>query len=658
MKKKLLSLLLALALTCSLTAPALADGWDTTTPEWLAWKTQWMAAHPDEVAAFDPYAYFELDSSDSPFWWYDSPEEYMETWGLETEEAFCDHVLDVWLIEIRTDDEHQAWLDQYEAAHPGAISAFDPDAWFMEHYYRDPKQTFMEDWGLETHDEFRDYMLEDYISVKRHEEELRLRREQFEAERPGVIAAFDADAWFAQEYSWWSNDKDDFMVWMDLNTEEDFYYYMLDEMISDVIWSQTWSSGRNQEIIDLGGVPGQLGIMLDGAYLVFGEQRPYAEQGVTYAPADVLEAALGIELEADEAGYAPLRAAAEAAGYEVLWDGPYQTAVLIDREGFIARADSHFTVLNGGLATFAASSEKNYASTMNVVVDWTRFNTLDGDKTYSMTVDMDTLTGPAGAEGSGAYDLSSLADMFRSILPPYDVALYEEEYAQYLPLLKGSFDVLLDQQSEMLYLQVSPLFTYLFTMAGKEYPMDMWLSQPVGDVWTTFNGAAPTVGSYLYLLEDADQWSSPVYLYQNLSQSADALAGLLGDDCFEVQGKDHVLTLNQQELCQLLDPENPEYYASEIQAFDLTLTVQANGTITGDVLCRAAPNALMGYGNFQLTADWSFSFTKSTLEMDFHIQNQGNLHLSITTANQESASTPAVTPPEGAVVIPVENLWG
>ena len=72
MKKTFLSLLLALSLTLSLAVPALAYEGENTDPEWVAWKTQWLAAHPEEAAAFDADAYFENEYLSD--WWYSSKE--------------------------------------------------------------------------------------------------------------------------------------------------------------------------------------------------------------------------------------------------------------------------------------------------------------------------------------------------------------------------------------------------------------------------------------------------------------------------------------------------------------------------------------------------------------------------------------------------------
>ncbi len=147
---KLISLALSLALTLSLALPALAyedtnppqweeygfsslegmlDVWDISEEEYYdlfvadalayqqyqekaeARRRDWIAAHPDEAAAFDPDDYFFQNYS-----YFESPQEYMEWYEL-TEEEFRREMLDLWvdrqiyqleLLEVQTRDKVSA----------------------------------------------------------------------------------------------------------------------------------------------------------------------------------------------------------------------------------------------------------------------------------------------------------------------------------------------------------------------------------------------------------------------------------------------------------------------------------------------------------------------------------------------------------------------
>ena len=112
--KRMLSLVLSLILAWSLTIPSLAaedldpplwqqmgfssreecityvygdeDAYEQAVQEALE-RQQWEDAMADDIAAFDPDAYWESDECQYS-WSYDSKEEFMEDWFLETEEEF------------------------------------------------------------------------------------------------------------------------------------------------------------------------------------------------------------------------------------------------------------------------------------------------------------------------------------------------------------------------------------------------------------------------------------------------------------------------------------------------------------------------------------------------------------------------------------------
>ena len=121
--KRMLSLVLSLILAWSLTIPSLAaedldpplwqqmgfssreecityvygdeDAYEQAVQEALE-RQQWEDAMADDIAAFDPDAYWESDECQYS-WFYDSKEEFMEEWFLETEEEFRDVMLEDWL---------------------------------------------------------------------------------------------------------------------------------------------------------------------------------------------------------------------------------------------------------------------------------------------------------------------------------------------------------------------------------------------------------------------------------------------------------------------------------------------------------------------------------------------------------------------------------
>lgn len=151
--KTVISLAITLALTLSLAIPAVAYE-DTNPPQWEQWgyasleelladfemteeeyveyfvesaleleqyqkeraqqRQSWLDAHPEEVAAFDPYAYF----SSRYDYFFGSPQEYME-WNEMTEEAFRQEMLDSWIDEQLYQEDVQRRLIQDKLAAGG-----------------------------------------------------------------------------------------------------------------------------------------------------------------------------------------------------------------------------------------------------------------------------------------------------------------------------------------------------------------------------------------------------------------------------------------------------------------------------------------------------------------------------------------------------------
>ena len=47
----------------------------------------------------------------------------------------------------------------------------------------------------------------------------------------------------------------------------------------------------------------------------------------------------------------------------------------------------------------------------------------------------------------------------------------------------------------------------------------------------------------------------------------------------------------------------------------------------------------------------------SEIELEYHVKNEGVLRLTVTASTKTTSAAPAVTPPEGAAVLPAEDLW-
>ena len=666
--KKLISILLTLALTLSLSAPALAaapaDVSLPTTDEILpvedslvirdsgyfmdAETAAWLEAHPEEATAMEA----NLDQQ-AETWGYGSVAEMAEAWG-ESEAYIRDMLLEEQAGMAMYQEEQQAAQDEYAAAHPGYLDGFDPDAWLRTAYpgYRDPEEAFMADYGLADRAAFEAYMKGDYTNHLIWIEDLRSDIDAALAEDPTALEGFDVDAYFTQEYPYYDS-QEAFMPDYGLLDRAELETYLTWEYLTYYAApSDPWTDESKE---NLGGVPGELGIMVNGTYLTFDGDKPYAENGVTYVPAAELGEALGLTLTGD---YVPLRETAQAAGCEVWWDQDYATAVVVDPAALAETIDGGFTVLNGVLAKSIPAWER-WAETEDWTVTLTIFDTLDGDQTYPMTLTQESLYGPEGLQTTGKYDLSALMTLLEQMGLLEDVGEDEREVVS--AVLDGDYELRWDMESGDMAFTASCL-SDLFSLLGTPYPKDLWFTLD-GDTTAELTDLLSdlmdretpvTVGALTWALTPSATYGSPVFYWRDAMDFADALALFLGDDALVREGDAWVLRLGMAEVAALLGYDAEEDMG--IQDFSLECAFGDDGSVTGSLLFLTPDGSWSPA--MRLTAQWDFDLTGGTVEAEFHLKNQMKLTLTGTSALEETNEQPETGVPEGAAAMALEDLTG
>lgn len=674
--KKLISILLTLALTLSLSAPALAAApEEAPLPDLIdpplpvedtlvirdsgypmdAETVAWLEAHPEEAAAMEA----AIDTYVQETWYYDSVAEMAEYWG-ESEAYIRDMLLEEQVWAAMVQEEEQAAQSEYAAAHPGYLDGFDPDAWLRTAYpdYRDPEEAFMADYDLADRAAFEAYMKADYTNHLIWMENLRSERDAALAEAPAALDGFDVDDYFTQEYPYYS-DQEEFMADYGLLDRTEFETYLTWEYLiyyAAPEGNDPWTDDLKEA---LGGVPGELGIMVNGTYLTFTGDKPYAEDGVTYVPAAELGEALGLELTGD---YVPLRETAQAAGCEIWWDQAYETAVVMDPDVLVAAIDSGFTALNGVLAKNTLDWER-WAETEDWNVTLTMFDTLNGDKTYPMTLTQESLYGPEGLQTTGEYDLSALMTLLEQMgLLEY---VGEDELKVVSAVLSGDYELRWDTETGAMAFTASCL-PDLLSMMGTPYPKDLWFTMDgeTTEELSTFlsdlmdREKPVTVGAlvwYLYASTTAP-WSDPVLYWSEATELAAGMSIFLGDDALVREGDAWVLRLGMSELAALLGYSEEDYDYLGLQDFALECAFGDDGTVTGSLLCLTPDESWSPA--MRIAADWKFDLTSGSLEAELHLKNQMKLTITVSTALEEAGEKPETQVPEGAASMALEDLTG
>lgn len=629
--KTVISLAITLALTLSLALPALAYQ-DTDPPQWEEWgyasleelladfdmteeeyyevlvapdlnRQNWIDAHPEEVAAFDPYSYF-----DQKYYYYESPEEYMEWNGLD-EEGFRQDMLLLWATNQMENESQQRELEEFIAAHPAEYAAFDPHSYFEQNYY--------------------------YMS------------------------------------------PEEYMEWSGLD-EEGFRQDMLLEWMWAFKQQQAQQEMLVQAKLAAGGSPDGVNVMVNGACIPFPDARPEIRDGRTMVPLAAAMEYLGAAVSYDQASHTarvsmgelsfthaigtgvlslddgnqiamdvpsyvkdgrtmvPVAFFAQALGYEVYWDGIYETAVLLDRHGLAEEIDAQFTLVNRLLYTLSGADLRREGQSLKSDLDLelviTMLDSLNGDKSYKMELDGSNLDNGTVSSAKYTADLGQLMDLLLDNLPFYIIdGETRQELESYRDMLSRiSVDLIIDLERQCLYLRC-PLLAQLGLM---ESP-DTWAALPLEGLMDAFRTGTLTVGELLVSTSFDAGWS-PFNAWETMAFSAGEGAALIGDGCFTKSGSSYTLGYSE---------ESPWWYGSgdELETLSALLKITPagqKGCSYSLTLETRNPEALLTYA---LTG----SSGRADLEMTFHEKNVAKGTLEMTIRYSATRQQPQAQPPAG-----------
>ena len=523
----------------------------------------------------------------------------------------------------------------------------------------------------------------------------RVPTEEYLAGHPGLEEELKANAYdyFAQEYGeYWT--VEEYMESFGM-TEEDFLDDMVQIQVSRLVSAEAAQAAINTQKEALGGVPGQVGVMVNGTYIKFPDAAPEAADDRTMVPVRALVEALGGEVDyefadqkdsvrlfidkytinftiggttavrhtrgtdtgeddktiemdcapyiKDGCTYVPVRFLAEALGYEVGWDPLYQTVVLLDRAALAAEIDQDFTILNKVQANKGIGMEegRNYRADMKGAVSLTFFDTLNGSKTYKADLTAKQLFNTEAASADISLKLSDnvmdelIKHLISSNSPEEDIAAVREQMETVLDTLED-MEVILTREGLGWFRAAA-----LDGLAGKD---GVWLGfdlgGELGELAFASAGEA-TIGSVLAYMADKD--SAPHY--QSVLGMADLMAGLYSDDKFTTTGGISTLTIDLDTLLGLYDGlELSEEDIAEAKAafkeYKIVMKVDAKGGAEMSVIMETA--AQQGVPGMRIAMDITQAGGNLDMTMKYHIANP----------TQKAASDgPMTEPPEGANVV-------
>lgn len=593
--KRILSLALSLVLTFSLAVPALAAE-DTDPPLWQEYG-------------------------------YGSREECIE-WMYGGDEAAYQAEVDALL-------ERQAWEDSMA----DEIAAFDPEAywnsdecWYSSWY--GSKEAFMEDWLLDTQEQFEDVMLEDWLD--------------------GRWQAYQAATLISRTLTELGGTPGRVGVMLDGK------YIDFDEGAPEVVSGVTMVPCR-PVMEALGGIVSRQGddVVCTMSGTIFRLSCGSGTISVTTADgAASSEISLGAACyEKNGVTYMPLRPFAEAMGCDVEWDASFDTAVLLRRDSLVAQLDENFTVLNRMISALAADPEKNYRTAAEFDARIKVLDSINGDKNYSLDAQMEALQSGSVLNFSAAMDLSALME-----LENFTGLSLVEQSALRTALRKMQADFIYDGEEGKMYFKCS----LMSLLTDGVIPADSWVSMVVPTLESVALRGSVTVGALLYesLLSQAQYGSSyyyegmltPATVCRNLQESSEALAAYLGDDCFQESGGFDVLHYGEDEYNAALEaqygPGSAEYM-SDFDQLEAELKIARSGSATFRVLTQTKDQPYFSYASPVILVDASGHLTPTKVDMKLlvKVKNAMELNLTYTAAVAVTTDVPAAQPPAGATVV-------
>ena len=450
---------------------------------------------------------------------------------------------------------------------------------------------------------------------------------------------------------------------------------------------------REQNIKELGGVAGQVNVLLGDRCIAFTDAVPEVKNGRTMVPLRAALEAMGVRIEFDQATktaivtgekasfthvvgsdvitradgstvkmdvhsyvtpsnrtMVPVRFFSQVLGYDVFWDNGYRMAFLLDEETFAEKVDSRLTILNGYLAGNAKrfDASKNYKEDVTLSGTVKVIDSIKGDRSYPYSGKASVLLGKDGMSMSLSADLSDLAEYFGEPLPEaYRAAFIKPE-------LEAVF-------SDKLYFR-SPLFDALMAevdgtqaVSGAWYATDAVMS--FGALYESMYGGNEdyTVGKALYAAMKQGDANGFYESWSGTEQLAAAAVEMFGDETFTRSGSSYKWHFGKEELAKLLteagmDAETAQGFITDIGIDELSIdmTLRSDGSVELKYTASTSVNEEAALRiDYTLAGNSSRMTAKGTVQ----VRNVCDVTFDAAVSVRATSEKPLTAPPAGATII-------
>lgn len=448
---------------------------------------------------------------------------------------------------------------------------------------------------------------------------------------------------------------------------------------------------REQNIKALGGVAGQVNVLLGDRCIAFTDAVPEVKNGRTMVPLRAALEAMGARIEFDQATktaivtgekasfthvvgsdiitradgstvkmdvrsyvtpsnrtMVPVRFFSQVLGYDVFWDNGYRMAFLLDEEIFAEKVDSRLAILNGYLAKNAKSfdASKNYREDVTLSGTVKVIDSIKGDRSYPYSGKASMLLGKDSMSMRMSADLSGLAELLEGLA----VEKLPETYRA--ALIKPELEVI---YGDRLY-NKSPLFDALMTkesgaqtVSGAWYAADAVMSFP--DLYESMYGSNEdyTVGKALYAMMKQGDANRFYESWSGTEQLAAAAVEMFGDETFTKSGSGYKWHFGKEELAKLLTETIPGFIAdSGVEELSIDMTLRSDG---GVELKYTASTSINEEAALRIDYTLAGNSSRMTAKGTVQVRNVCDVTFDAAVSVRTTSEKPLTAPPAGATII-------
>ena len=456
-------------------------------------------------------------------------------------------------------------------------------------------------------------------------------------------------------------------------------------------------------IYEKGGIPGMVNVMFNGKMVQFPDQKPEIRDDRTMVPVRAVMESMGAKVDYDQGSrgvtitmngavttftvgsdtykvtvdgktttgkmdcacyvtahrtMVPVRFLAEASNYQVFWDEDRATAVIVDTVGMAAKIDESFTAINNILAAnLKLAQGKKQESSVEFSLKLTLYDESGKAVTLPITGKATSWTDGTAAKITFTVNAKDfLQTALKSGLDLLDSISVDLRTAMTMDPANLTATLLLDENG-CLYAQVPGLLGYILGMPMKdnEWKCLLDLSELGVDMDQIADGSL-TVGTILMSVLAQDE--TAFELQDVLDIAVPMLETIFGDSSVKKDGDKCTWEIDLATLLGALPMEDGEDMLAEmLESVDCKITFSAdtkgNYDISGSLKLEDEGTTFM---SGSLDASGSEKSGKLSLKLD--IAELMGLDLSVNTSTRNVNTLPALTLPKDAVVLEEEGMFG